>query len=177
MTERILSYFYTVKGCSHLDLLTCYGKPPESFDFTRGVVYSVHDPEARADRSAFIQKLASGPYTLLALMLTGSPVLAKWKWMLAFRSSARLIAVNEEAKYFGLEIWNHRALERMLLQRLNPFADYTRDSLAGMLVALLAGLFVAPFTVAYLLLYAAGLHLRRWLRGRKGAPIVESVQI
>jgi hypothetical protein len=46
-----------------------------------------------------------------------------------------------------------------------------------MLVALLAGLFVAPFTVAYLLLYAAGLHLRRWLRGRKGAPIVESVQI
>jgi hypothetical protein len=167
VTEQFLPFLYQVKGAVRVDLLTCYNAPPRAFDFDRGVVYSVNDQEVRQDRTAFIRKLSSGPYTVLALMLTGLPIMTRWKWMLAFRSSARLIAVNEEAKYFGLEIWNHRSMGRMLLQRLNPFADYTRDSLAAMLVRFLLGLFIAPFTIAYLLLYTGFVHVRRALRGRK----------
>lgn len=166
VTETFLPFLYQVKGAEHVDVLTCYSTPPAAFDFDRGVVYSVNDPAVRQDRAAFVNKLSSGPYTLLALMLTGSPVMAKWKWMLAFRSSARLIAVNEEAKYFGLEVWNHRSMARMMLQRMNPFADYTRDSLAAMIVQFLLGLFVAPFTLTYLLLYTGVLHARRALRIR-----------
>lgn len=170
VTEQFLRFLYNVKGAAHVDVLTCDSKPPDAFDFARGVVYSVHDAEARDNRGHFIRKLASGPYTVLAVMLTGSPILEKWKWVLAFRSSARLIAVNEEAKYFGLEIWNHRSMERMLLQRLNPFADCTRDSLAAVVLTFLAGVFVAPFTITYLLLYAAAQHLRRWFRNRNLLP-------
>lgn len=167
VTEEFLPFLYTVKGAARVDVLTCYANPPAAFDFDRGVVYSVHDRDARDNRGAFIRQLASNPYTVLGLLCTGSPILLKWKWALAFRSSARLIAVNEEAKYFGLEVWNHRSMRRMLFQRLNPFADYTRESLLGTLIAVLAGVFLAPFTIAYLLLYTAALHLRRWFRGRK----------
>jgi hypothetical protein len=167
VTEQFLPFLYEIKGAARVDVLTCYNTPPKAFDFDRGVVYSVNDPEVRRDRAAFVRKLSSGPYTVLALMLTGLPIMTKWKWTLAFRSSARLIAVNEEAKYFGLEIWNHRSMARMLLQRLNPFADYTRDSLAAMLIRFLLGLFIAPFTVGYLLLYTGFVHLRRALRDRK----------
>lgn len=167
VTEQFLPFLYNLKGAQHVDVLTCYSTPPAAFDFSRGVVYSVNDPEVRANRAAFIDKLVAGPYTLLALMLCGTPILQKWKWLLAYKSGARLIAVNEEAKYFGLEIWNYHSMLRMLLQRLNPFADYTRDSLAALLITFLLSLFVAPFTVAYLLIYTAAVHLRRILRGRK----------
>lgn len=166
VTDRFLPYLYTVKTAARVDVLTCFDKPPASFDFNRGVVCSVHDPEARANRGAFIRNLSSGPYTVVALLCTGSPILEKWKWVLAYRSPARLIAVNEEARYFGLEIWNHRSMRLMLFKRLNPFADYTRDSLAAIVFTFLAGIFIAPFTIAFLLLCTARLHLVAWLRTR-----------
>ncbi len=164
VTEQLLPFLYNVKQAVHVDLLTCYSTPPDAFDFDRGVVYSVHDREARENRGAFIAQLASGPYTVLGLLCTGSPILEKWKWVLAFRSPARLIAISDGTNYFGLEIWNHRSIRLMLFKRLNPFADYTRESLASLIVFGLSGLFLAPFTVAYLALYTAALHLRRWMR-------------
>lgn len=170
VTEKFLAFLYETKGAARVDVLTCYGTPPDAFDFDRGVVYSVHDPEARQDRSGFIRKLSHSPYTLLALLCTGSPILEKWKWVLAVRSSARLIIVNESARYFGLDIWNLGTLRLMLLRRLNPFSDYTRESLLSALGGQLGGLFLAPFTISYLLLYTCALHLRRWLRNAKLRP-------
>lgn len=166
VTERILPFLYTVKNARHVDVLTCFDSPPDSFDFDRGVVYSVHDEEARRNRGAFIKKLASAPYTVLGLLCTGSPILEKWKWMLAFRSSARLIIVNEEARYFGLEIWNIKTARLMLFKRLNPFADYSPEGLMQSIGSNVGGLLLAPFTVTYLLLYTAAVHARRWFRNR-----------
>ena len=166
VTEEILLYFYTVKTARRVDILTCYDTPPAGFDFDRGTVHSVHHEDARRNRSEFLRTLASGPYTAVSLLCTGSPILEKWKWMLAFRSSAKLIVVNEEANYFSLDIWNLKTARLMLLKRLNPFADYSSAGLLTSLTANLAGLLFAPFTVTYLLFYTAVLHVRRWLRAR-----------
>ncbi|MCU1294824.1 MAG: hypothetical protein JWP08_3674, partial [Bryobacterales bacterium] len=166
VTARILFYFYNFKGARRVDILTCYSTPPAAFDFDRGTVYSVYDEEARRNRSAFIRKLVSGPYTVLTFLCTGSPILEKWKWVLAFRSSAKLLIVNEDANYFSLDIWNLKTARLMLFKRLNPFADYSSGGLLSSLGANVAGLLLAPFTITYLLLHTAVLHVRRWLRTR-----------
>ncbi len=167
VTEKFLPFLYNSRNPHRLDVLTCYSTPPAAFDFERGAVYSVHDPDARQDRSGFIRRLSTGPYSVLAMLCTGSPILSRWKWMLALRSSARIIVVNEGAQYFGLDIWNLHTLRLMVFRRLNPFADYTRESLIAALGSALAGVFLAPFTLGYLLLYTAALHLRRRLLNLK----------
>ncbi len=172
VTEQILRYLYTEKCAAQIDVLTCFEGPPENFDTARGTLYSVNEPEVRAQRRAFISKLARKPYTIVALLCTGSPILQRWKWILAIRSGARLIVVNEEARYFGLEVWNHRSIRLMLYKRLNPFEDHTRESLAAILFTFLMSILVAPFTITYLLFYTSALNLRALLRSRKAGHVL-----
>jgi hypothetical protein len=167
VTEEILRYFYEVKGARQVDILTCYGTAPAGFDLNRGTVYSVNDEAVRRNRRAFIRQLSSAPYTVLSLLCTGSPILERWKWMLALRSSARLIIVNEHAKYFSLDFWNLKTARLMLSKRLNPFGNHSSSGLLSFLGANLAGLLLAPFTITYLLLFTALLHVRRWFRSRR----------
>jgi hypothetical protein len=167
--EETLRYLYLTKDPVQLDVLTCYDSPPDSFDFDRGVVYSVNDPEARENRGKFIRGLLAPSYTILGVMCTGTPILQKWKWVLAFRTSARLVVVNEEARYFGLDVWNLKTARLMLLKRLNPFADSAFGSLAEAGAASLADILLVPFTVAYLLLCTAAIHLRRQRKVRNPA--------
>jgi len=156
IAEQVLQYLYGAKAPSQLDVLTCYDRPPESFDFGRGVVYSVHDREVVENRGRFIRKLSSAPYTLLAVMCTGSSILEKWKWLIAARTKARLVVFNESVRYFGLDIWNIRSAEEMIFHRLGR-------RLAGFSV----GLLIAPFTLAYLVASTLWIHFRRWLRVRR----------
>ena len=169
VAERILTYLYQEKSAERIDLLTCYSGWPAAFDANRGTVFSVHDPEARRNRRAFIRKLAGGPYDLVALLCTGSPILERWKWTIALLTPARLILVNESAKYFGLDIWNLRTARLMLFKRLNPFADADMGSSAEALITSVMDLLLTPFVVGYLLLTTAVIHLRRLLRMRRAA--------
>lgn len=168
VTEEILPFLYNVKGALAVDLLTCYAGRPAEFDVDRGTLYSVNDPEVRKDRTKLIRKLCSDRYDLVALLCTGSPILAKWKWIVALRSRARLIVVNESAKYFGLDIWNLGTARLMLLKRLNPFADSSLSGFAEAGLTSFAGLLVVPFTLLYLALSTVSIHLRRSWRMRRG---------
>jgi hypothetical protein len=161
--DKALRFLYGVKRAAQIDLLTCFSTAPDSFDAARGCVYSVHDREVVANRSRFIGKLARNPYTLVAVLCTGSPILQRWKWAIALRTSARLILMNEEANYFTADVWNLETARLMLLKRLSDRAT----ALAG-LSGLLSWIF-ASFTVGYLCLYTGMVHLRRWTRLRKQA--------
>jgi hypothetical protein len=158
--EKALNFLYGVKNAAQIDLLTCFSTPPDSFDAARGRVYSVHDREVVENRSRFIAKLAKNPYTLVAVLCTGSPILQRWKWAIAVRTSARLVLMNEEANYFTADVWNLKTARLMLLKRLSDRAT----ALAG-LSGLLSWIF-APFTLGYLCLYTGMVHLRRWIRLR-----------
>jgi hypothetical protein len=169
VVEQILPYLYGEKNARRVDLLTCYSGSPSTFDANRGTVFSVHDPEARRNRRAFIRKLSGGSYDLVALLCTGSPILEKWKWTIALLTPARLILVNESAKYFGLDIWNLRTARLMLFKRLNPFADADMGSFAETVITSLIDLLLTPFVVGYLLLTTAVIHLCRLFRMWKAA--------
>ena len=169
VADQFLTYLYDIKQSNRVDVLTCYGGSPSSFDSNRGVVRSVHEPAARQNRSKFIRDLSAESYDLVALLCTGSPILEKWKWMIALRTPARLIVVNESAKYFGLDIWNLGTARLMLLKRLNPFSDSSLGSFAEAAAANLFDLLLMPFVFLYLLIDTAAIHLRRRSRLPKTA--------
>jgi hypothetical protein len=156
--EKALRYFYAAKHTAQIDVLTCYSTPPAAFDPARGALLSVHDREVVENRTRFIGKLARTPYTVVAILCTGSPILERWKWAIALKTSARLIAVNEEANYFTVDVWNIGSAKLMLQRRL----DITQATFTALLQWL-----AAPFAIGYLALCTAVIHFRRWTRIRK----------
>src|ERR1039457_7319200 len=94
------------------------------------------------------------PYT--TLFRSGEPILMKWKWVLALGLPAKVFVINENCDYF----W----LDRKHLSAVRQFA-IARAGMAGTgAVRTPARLIAFPFTLAWLVLYAAAVHARRLLR-------------
>jgi hypothetical protein len=90
--------------------------------------------------------------------------MTKWKWVIAARLPAKFFILNENGDYFWLD-YGHWALIR-------HFALY-RAGLAGAgAVRTLARLALFPFTLLFLLCYAAAVHLTRRV-GVEPAPSSE----
>jgi hypothetical protein len=156
VAEIFLQHLYEVQKSSHVDLLSCYGGRPQAFDPERGTVYSVHDAAARQNRGRFIRQLLGNRYTIVAILCTGDPVLAKWKWIIALRAKAKILIVNEHAGFFLLDFQHHRFARMMLSLRLGVHQPFQ--------LRLVGELLLMPFTIGYLALYAAYVHARRVLR-------------
>ena len=144
------------------DVLTCYASGPSAFDPTRGTLLSVHAPEATTNRRAYVNKLASHPYDAVFILCLGSGVLAKWKWAIAAKSKSRLAIADEFGDWFFVSFQNLGQLAVLALRRSNL------ASLPLLLIAV-AKILIAPFLITYLVLYAIGVHTRRWVRTRKRA--------
>ena len=83
--------------------------------------------------------------------------MARWKWALGWQIPTKIFIINENGDYFWLERTQFRILRKFVLQRMG---------LAGSgAVRTLASALAFPFTLLYLLLYAAVEHARRALRG------------
>ncbi|HEX4772748.1 MAG TPA: hypothetical protein VH351_18080 [Bryobacteraceae bacterium] len=146
----------------HCDVLTCYTTAPGAFNPARGKLLSVHTPEATANRRAYVNKLASDLYDAVFILCPGSGVLAKWKWAVAAKSKSRLAIADEYGDWFFVSFSNLGQLAVLVVRRLN-LASFPLLFLA------LAKILIAPFVIAYLALYAAQVHLQRWIRMRKRA--------
>ena len=151
-----------------VDLVTCYsgvpaGFPPEAptghdpqvtSHSTR--VFPVHHYRGRAGRRRLYRELRALGYTVLGIICSGEPIMTKWKWALALRLPVKVFVVNENADFFWLDYTQWRTIRQFVL---------FRAGLAGAgAVHTLARLVLFPFTVLYLLLYAAAVHLRRKAR-------------
>lgn len=79
--------------------------------------------------------------------------MTKWKWVIAARLPAKVFVLNENGDYFWLDYSQWRVIRHFVLFRAGL-------SGAGA-VRTLARLALFPFTILYLLLYAAAVHLRR----------------
>jgi hypothetical protein len=139
------------------DVLTCYTTAPTAFDASRGTLLTVHTTEATTNRRAYVNKLASGSYDAIFILCPGSGVLAKWKWAIALKTKARLVIADEYGEWFFVSFQNLSQLAVLLVRRSN-LASFP------LLLAAIAKLFIAPFVIAFLALYAAAVHLRRWIR-------------
>jgi len=144
-------------GRARIDLVSCFSALPRGFEAETTRVYRVSDYRGRAARRALYRELASNGYSHMGVICSGEPLMARWKWALGWQIPAKIFVINENGDYFWLERTQFRIIRKFVLQR---------TGLAGSgAVRMLAGAIAFPFTVLYLLLYAAVEHTRRALRG------------
>lgn len=140
----------------HIDLVTCYPGAPRGFDETRGTIHRVHEYRGSARRKELYAKLEMSPPGNCVIVCSGEPIMTKWKWSLAWHANAKVVIVNENGDFFFLDRSNWRNVKGLMLYR----AGLT----GGNAVTTLAHLALFPFTLTYLLLFAAWVHLRRKAR-------------
>jgi len=139
----------------HIDLVSCFATLPQGFPpETR--IYRVADYRGREGRRKLYRELAANRYSHAGMVCSAEPLMTKWKWMLAWRLPAKIFVINENSDYFWLDRTHWSNIWTFVL---------LRTGLAGSgAVRILARLISFPFTLAYLLLYAATVHTRRALR-------------
>jgi len=136
-----------------VDLVTCYPGMPEGFQATNTTVYRVTDYRGSAGRARLYRELGANRYSIMGIICSAEPIMNRWKWMLAARLPAKIFVLNENGDYFWVD-YGHWSVIR-------HFALF-RAGLAGAgAVRTLARLALFPFTLLFLLSYAAFVHLTR----------------
>lgn len=135
-----------------IDLVTCYAGVPEGF---RGSVYRVSDYQGRAGRKRLYAELTARGYPILGMICSGESIMTKWKWALAAQVPAKIFVLNENGDYFWID-WAHW---RVMLH----FALFRAGLTGSAAIPTIARLVFFPLSLAYLLAYAAVVHLRRKL--------------
>jgi hypothetical protein len=157
--EDLLTGLYSVHPNMTADLLTCYAGVPEKFRMDRGGVYRVTDYPNRGSRKKLYRLLDANRYTVVGIICSAEPIMTKWKWVLAARLPGKVFILNENGDYF----W----LDRGHLSNVRHFILFRAGLTGAGAIRTLARLALFPFTLLYLILFAASIHLLRRLRGRK----------
>jgi hypothetical protein len=144
-----------------IDLVTCYGGAPSSFQEATGDVYFVGDYQGKEARAGLYRELQARGYGAIGIICADLPIMTKWKWALAAKVPAKLFIVNENGDFFWADYTNWRTIIHFVL---------FRAGLTGAeAVPTLTRLALFPFTLLFLLVYAAWVHLRRQLRSSRAA--------
>jgi len=151
--ETFLSGLYDSHPGLRADLVTCYAGPPKHFRSECGHVYNVNDYRDAPARRKLAADLASNGYSVAAIICSDEPIMTKWKWLIAARVPAKILVLNENGDYFFVDRGNLATIKHFILVR----AGLTD----GSAVRTIGRLLLFPFTLAYLILFAANAHLRR----------------
>ncbi len=133
------------------DLVTCYPGSPSGL--APGTTWHVASYRDGASRARFFRELRRRRYSALVILCAAVPIMTKWKWALALRLRTRVLVVNENGDCFWLDRAHWPAIRRFVLFRAG-----LSGSSAVRTVSRIAAF---PFTLVYLVGYAAFLHLRR----------------
>ncbi|MEX2261677.1 MAG: hypothetical protein WD696_06980 [Bryobacteraceae bacterium] len=139
-----------------VDLVTCYNGLPEGFSSKTTTVYHVSDYRGRPGRARLYKELAAKRYSIVGIICSAEPIMTKWKWAVAAHVPAKVFVLNENGDYFWIDYSHWRVMRHFALYR-------TGLAEAGA-VRTLARLLLFPFTLLYLLLYAASAHASRAFR-------------
>jgi hypothetical protein len=136
-----------------VDLVTCYSGLPQGFRSENTVVYRVTDYRGRAGRARLYRELARNRYAVMGIICSAEPIMTKWKWVLAARLPTKVFVLNENGDYFWIDYGHWPVIRHFALFR----AGLTGPDA----VRTLARLALFPFTLLFLLSYAATVHLAR----------------
>jgi hypothetical protein len=149
--ERLLPNLYP--HAPSIDVVTCYAMAPSNFDPTRGRIYNTNDYPGSDARKRLYTELWQNSYAAIGILCADSPIMTKWKWAITAHLPGKLFIVNENCDYFWVDRGNWKTVAHFVL---------FRAGLSGAdAVKTLTQLAVFPFTVIFLLTYAAWVHLRR----------------
>jgi hypothetical protein len=135
-----------------IDLMTCYPGAPRGCN---GQIFRIGD-YGEAGRGRLLTELAARDHRLAGMICAAEPIMTKWKWWAAARLPAKFFVLNENGDYFWFD-WERR---KNILQ----FAAYRAGLTGTAAVPAIVRLMVFPLTLAYLILYACTVHLRRRIR-------------
>ena len=138
-----------------MDVVTCFNGQPEKLP-EGSRVYRVWEYPDGASRKRLLRELQQGGYNTVGIICSGEPLMTKWKWWLALQIPAKVFVLNENGDYYWFDYSNwrimlHFALFRVGLTGADAVTTVTRVVLF-------------PFTLCYLMLFAAAVHLRRKVR-------------
>lgn len=146
----------TYRDSIAIDLVTCYAGMPEGFCSETTNVYRVTNYRDGPARARLFRELAANRYSILGIICSAEPIMTKWKWLLTARLPAKIFVLNENGDYFWLDYGHWASIRHFVLYRAG---------LAGAgAVRTLGRLFLFPFTLVYLLLYATLVHFKRAYR-------------
>jgi hypothetical protein len=153
VSQRLLAVLSDTWPEIEIDVVTCYPGEPEGL---QGRVYRVTDYKGPAQRKRLYRDLAARQYGLTGILCTADPIMTKWKWVLAARLRSKIFVVNENADFFWLDRGHWRNALRMA---------QTRTGITGTAgIPALAQWLFFPVTLAYLLLFAGAVHIKRKVR-------------
>ena len=141
-----------------IDLVSCFNTLPDGFRAETTRVYRVSDYKGRAGRRTLYRKLKDRRYSLMGVVCSGEPLMAKWKASLIWQVPAKVFVINENGDYFWLDRLHWKPIREFVLLR----AGLGEAGAARTLVRLV----LFPFTLIYLLCFAGMVHGRRALRTR-----------
>ena len=156
LVESLLPFIYSSHPVSRFDLFSCYAGTPEGFMRDRGAVYNVNDYSGRPAQRKLLSDLTKNSYDVLGIVCSAEPILATWKFVIAARIPAKVFVLNENGDIF----W----VDRGHLEAIRNFIAFRAGLTGSGAVRTVARVTMFPFTLLYLLLYAATVHLRRKLR-------------
>lgn len=157
LLEEFIPWIYANYGsASRIDVVTCYAGAPCALNPATAGVYHVTDYPGPEGRRRLLAELRQRNHTVLVMICSGEPIMTKWKWWLAWKLPLKALLLNENGDFF----WFDRSQWRLILHFALFRAGLTGEGAA----ARLAQLLLFPLTLAYLLLYAAWVHLRRAAR-------------
>jgi hypothetical protein len=154
LIEKLVPHFYSQYGEElEIDVVTCYAGEPAG---VRGRVFNVNDYGGPSGRHNLWKHLAERQYTTAGIICSAEPIMTKWKWWLGAKLRSKILVINENADYFELD--------RTHLSNARRLIAYRAGLSGSAAVPALARLIFSPLTLAYLLLYAGTVHLRRRIR-------------
>lgn len=156
LIEDLIPHLYSKNREMRADLVTCYGGAPATLAPDRGTVYDVNGYSSNEARRSLVANLSANGYSVLGIVCSAEPILAKWKWVIAARIPAKIFILNENGDIFWLDYGHWAAIRH--------FAAYRAGLTGAGAVRTIARVLLFPFALLYLLLYAAAIHLRRILR-------------
>ncbi|HSW50666.1 MAG TPA: hypothetical protein VLH09_10855 [Bryobacteraceae bacterium] len=153
LLEGVIPYLRDTFGDDvPIDLATCYSGRPAGLR-EGSVVYHTHAFRGRRGRKRLYRELLTRRISVLVVVCSGEPIMTKWKWSLALRLPVRLLVVNENGDFFWFDRTNWSTIRHFILFRAGLSG--------GDAVRTIGQILLFPVTLAYLLCYAAVVHLRR----------------
>jgi hypothetical protein len=155
LVEGLIPHLHAMWGPEvQIDLVTCYAGTPAGYG--GATVFRVADYGSREGQLRLVRELRARGYSFAGMICSAEPIMTKWKWLIALRLPAKFFIVNENGDYFWVQRSNARTIRRFALVRLGLAGEGSLRTTGRLLVF--------PFSVLFLILYAAFVHARRRLR-------------
>lgn len=137
-----------------IDVVTCYPGAPQGCN---GEIFHIGDyGGGAAGRKRLLADLAARDHRLAGMICSSEPIMTKWKWWLAASVPAKFFILNENGDYFWFD-WERR-------KTIVQFAAYRAGLTGAAAIPAIVRFLGFPLTLAYLILYACTVHLRRRIR-------------